>query len=160
MAKGGMRQCSGIVVAMKGKPPLWYTVQAILGWMLEESILVAVVLWLLPRFNVNLPLWVLGILVVALAVYSYVMYRVGRLTFLMRPKVAAEAIIGNEGKVTKRLAPEGYVKVQGVLWKATCSESELEVGDEVVVVGIEGLRLIVRLKEKAVKTFELRNHKN
>jgi membrane-bound serine protease (ClpP class) len=128
--------------------------------MLEESILVAVVLWLLPRFNVNLPLWVLGILVVALAVYSYVMYRVGRLTFLMRPKVAAEAIIGNEGKVTKRLAPEGYVKVQGVLWKATCSESELEVGDEVVVVGIEGLRLIVRLKEKAVKTFELRNHKN
>ena len=145
---------------MKPKPPLWYTVQAILGWMLEESILVAVVLWLLPRFNVNLPLWVLGILVVALAVYSYVMYRVGRLTFLMRPKVAAEAIIGNEGKVTKRLAPEGYVKVQGVLWKATCGESELEVGDEVVVVGIEGLRLIVRLKEKAVKTFELRNHKN
>jgi membrane-bound serine protease (ClpP class) len=145
---------------MKSKPPLWYTVQAILGWMLEESILVAVVLWLLPRFNVSLPLWVLGILVVALAVYSYVMYRIGRLTFLMRPKVAAEAIIGNEGKVTKRLAPEGYVKVQGVLWKATCSESELEVGDEVVVAGIEGLRLLVRPKGKAVKTFESGNHKH
>jgi len=135
-------------------------VQTILGWMLEESILVVVVLWLLPRFNVNLPLWVLGILMVALAVYSSVMYRIGKLTFLMKPKVAAEAIIGNEGKVTKRLAPEGYVKVQGVLWKATCSESELEVGDEVLVVGIEGLRLLVRPKEKTVKTFEPGNHKH
>ncbi|MCJ7654681.1 MAG: NfeD family protein [Dehalococcoidia bacterium] len=131
---------------MKTKPPLWYTAQAILGWMLEEAILVAAVLWLLPQFNVNLPLWVLAILMVALAIYSYIMYRVGRSTFLIRPKVAAEAIIGNEGKVTKRLAPEGYVKVQGVLWKATCVESELEVDDEVVVVGIEGLRLIVTPK--------------
>jgi len=136
---------------MKTKPPLWYTAQAILGWMLEEAILVAVVLWLLPQFNVNLPLWVLGILIVALAIYSYIMYRVGRSTFLIRPKVAAEAIIGDEGKVTKRLAPEGYVKVQGVLWKATCVESELEVDDEVVVVGIEGLRLIVSPKVRTVQ---------
>jgi membrane-bound serine protease (ClpP class) len=136
---------------MKTKPPLWYTVQAVLGWMLEEAILVAVVLWLLPQFNVNLPLWALAILMVALAVYSYTMYRVGRSTFLIRPKVAAEAVIGNGGKVTKRLAPEGYVKVQGVLWKAICDEAELEIGDEVVVVGIEGLRLIVSPKGGTVQ---------
>jgi membrane protein implicated in regulation of membrane protease activity len=114
--------------------------------MLEEVILVAVVLWLLPLFNINIPLWVLGILMVALAVYSYTMYRVGVPTFLMKPKVAAETIIGNDGKVTKRLDPEGYVKVQGVLWKAKCIESELEVGDDVVVVDISGLRLIVSPK--------------
>jgi membrane-bound serine protease (ClpP class) len=136
---------------MKTKPPLWYTVQAVLGWMLEEAILVAVVLWLLPQFNVNLPLWALAILMVALAVYSYTMYRVGRSTFLIRPKVAAEAVIGDGGKVTKRLAPEGYVKVQGVLWKAICDEAELEIGDEVVVVGIEGLRLIVSPKGGTVQ---------
>jgi membrane-bound serine protease (ClpP class) len=136
---------------MKTKPPLWYTVQAVLGWMLEEAILVAVVLWLLPQCNVNLPLWALAILMVALAVYSYTMYRVGRSTFLIRPKVAAEAVIGNGGKVTKRLAPEGYVKVQGVLWKAICDEAELEIGDEVVVVGIEGLRLIVSPKGGTVQ---------
>jgi len=145
---------------MKSKPPLWYTVQAILGWMLEEAVLVIIVLRLLPYLNIHIPLWGLIILMVALAVYSHVMYRVGKPTFLMRPKVAAEAIIGNEGKVTKRLAPEGYVKVQGVLWKATCSESELEVGDEVEVVGIEGLRLLIRPKGKAVKTFESGNHKH
>jgi membrane protein implicated in regulation of membrane protease activity len=136
---------------MKTKPPIWYTVQAILGWMLEEAILVAVVLWLLPLFNINIPLWGLAILMVALAVYSYVMYRVGSPTFLMKPKVAAETIIGNDGKVTRRLAPEGYVKVQGVLWKATCVESELEVGDDVVVVDINGLRLIVSPKGRTAQ---------
>jgi membrane protein implicated in regulation of membrane protease activity len=136
---------------MRSRPPIWYTVQAILGWMLEEAILVAVVMWLLPILNVNIPLWVLGILMVALAVYSCVMYRVGAPTFLMKPKVAAETIIGNDGKVTRRLAPEGYVKVQGVLWKATCLESELEVGDDVVVVGINGLRLIVCPKERTAQ---------
>lgn len=135
---------------MKDKPPLWYTVQAILGWMIEEAILAAVVLWLLPLFDINIPLWGIAILMAALAVYSYIMYRVGKSTFLIRPKVAAENIIGDEGTVTKRLAPGGYVKVQGVLWKATCDEAELEIDDEVVVVGIEGLRLIVSPKVRAV----------
>lgn len=144
---------------MRNKPPIWYKVQAILGWMLEEAILVAIVLWLLPHFDINLPLWALGILMAALAIYSYVMYRVGKPTFLLKPRVAAETIIGNEGKVTKWLAPEGYVKVQGVLWKATCNEAELEIGDEVVVVDIEGLKLLVSPKEKAVKTCEPRNTK-
>jgi len=135
------------VPEMKPKPPLWYTMQAILGWMIEEAILAAVVLWLLPLFNINIPLWGLGILMVALTVHSYIMYRIGRPTFFIKPKVSAETIIGDEGKVTKRLAPEGYVKVRGVLWKATCAESELEVGDEIVVVNIEGLRLIVSPKK-------------
>ena len=135
---------------MKDRPPLWYTVQAILGWMIEEAILVAVVLWLLPLFNINVPLWGLAILMAGLAVHSFNMYRVGRPTFLIKPKVAAENIIGDEGTVTKRLAPEGYVKVKGVLWKAMCEEAELEIGDDVVVVGIERLKLIVSPKVGAV----------
>ena len=132
---------------MKTRPPLWYTLQAVLSWILEEILLAAVVLWLLPHFfNINMPLWGLAILMLALAVYSGVMYRVGRQTFYIRPKVAADNIIGSEGRVTKPLAPDGYVKVQGVLWKAICNESELGVGDEVEVVGIEGLKLIVKPK--------------
>jgi membrane protein implicated in regulation of membrane protease activity len=132
---------------MKTRPPLWYTLQAVLSWMLEEILLVATVLWLLPHFfNIDIPLWGLAILMAALAIYSGVMYRVGRQTFFIRPKVAADNIIGSEGRVTKPLAPEGYVKVRGVLWKAICNESELGVGDEVEVIGIEGLRLIVKPK--------------
>lgn len=135
---------------MKTRPPWWYTLQAVLSSILEEILLAVAVLWLLPHFfNVNIPLWGLAILMTALAIYSGVMYRVGRQTFFIRPKVAAENIIGSEGIVTRPLAPEGYIKVQGVLWKAICSESELGVGDEVEVVGMEGLRLIVKPKKKS-----------
>jgi len=133
---------------MKSRPPLWYTLQAVLSWVLEEILLAAIVLWLLPHFfNINMPLWGLAILMLALAAYSGFMYRVGRQTFFIRPKVAAENIIGSEGTVTKPLAPEGYVKVQGVLWKAICNDLELGVGDEVEVVGMEGLRLVVKPKK-------------
>ncbi|MGB8707005.1 MAG: NfeD family protein [Dehalococcoidia bacterium] len=132
---------------MKTRPPLWYTLQAVLSWMLEEILLAAFVLWLLPHFNVNIPLWGLAIMMIALAIYSGVMYRIGRQTFFIRPKVAAGNLIGSEGRVTSPLAPDGYVKVQGVLWKAICNESELGVGDEVEVIGMEGLRLIVKPKK-------------
>ncbi len=130
---------------MKSRPPLWYTLQAVLSWILEEILLVVIVLWLLPHFfNINIPLWGLAILIIGLAAYSGVMYRVGRQTFFIKPRVATENIIGSQGTVTKPLAPEGYVKVQGVLWKAKCNESELAEGQEVEVIGLEGLRLVVK----------------
>lgn len=132
---------------MKTGPPLWYTLQAVLSWIVEEILLAAIVLWLLPHFfNINIPLWVLAILMIGLAAVSATMYRFGRTTFFIKPKVAADNIIGSEGTVTKPLAPEGYVKVQGVLWKAICPGLELDVGDSVEVIGVEGLRLLVRPK--------------
>jgi len=137
---------------MSTKPPLWYTVQAIIGTLIEEAALVAIVLWVLPHFGVHIPHWGLATLMVGLAIVSYVTYLLGRPTFFLRPRVAPEAIIGSEGKVIRALAPEGYVKVQGVLWKAICAETALEAGDEVVVVGIDRIKLIVCRKEKPTLT--------
>jgi membrane protein implicated in regulation of membrane protease activity len=132
---------------MKNRPPMWYTLQAVFSWMLEEILLVAVVLWLLPRFfNIDIPWWGLVILMAGLATYSGIMYRVGRHTFFIMPKVAPENIIGSEGTVTRPLKPEGRVKVQGVLWKAVSDGQELGAGDEVEVIGMEGLKLVVRAK--------------
>jgi membrane protein implicated in regulation of membrane protease activity len=146
--KDGMARSRGGANQMKSRPPLWYTLQTVLSWILEEILLAAAILWLLPHFfDINMPLWGLAILMVALAVYSGVMYRVGRQTFFIKPKMAADNIIGSEGTVTRPLEPEGYIKVQGVLWKAICNESRLGVGDEVEVVGMEGLRLIVKPKK-------------
>jgi membrane-bound serine protease (ClpP class) len=135
---------------MGTKPPLWYTVQAIVGTIFEEVVLVVIVLWVLPYFDIHIPMWGLVVLMVGVGILSYVTYRIGRPTFFLRPRVAPETIIGNEGRVVRPLAPEGYVKVQGVLWKAVCAERELEAGDEVVVVGINRLKLIVCPKGKNI----------
>ena len=131
---------------MKSTPPLWYVVQSILGALSEQALLVAVVLWLLPRFDIRMPLWLLAMMMLALAVHSYMMYRAGKVTFSLKPKVAFENIVGAEGVVTSWQGSEGYIKVQGVLWKARCPEHELKPGDKVVVTTIERLRLVVAPK--------------
>jgi len=136
---------------MKAITPLWYAVYSVISTILQEIAIVAIVLWVLPDFNIHVPLWGLVILVVAFAVYAYVTYRLGRMALILKPMVAPETIIGNQGKVVRPLNPEGYVKIQGVLWKASCVESELEVGDEVVVVEIDRLKLIVCRKEGALR---------
>jgi len=133
---------------MKTKSVLWYTIYSIISTILEEVALAAIVLWGLPYFNIHIPWWGLAMLMIALAVYSYIAYRIGKPTLTMKPLVSLETMIGSEGKVVTPLAPEGYVKVKGELWKASSTESELEVGDEVVVVGIDGLKLIVSGKER------------
>ena len=121
-----------------------------MGTIFEETVLVVMVLLVLPQFNIHIPLWGLVLLMVALAIVGYVSYRIGKPTFFLRLRVAPEAIIGHEGRVVRSLTPEGCVKVQGVLWKATCAEAELEAGDEVVVVGIDRLKLIVCPKGKNI----------
>lgn len=133
---------------MKTKSVLWYTIYSIISTILEEVALAAIVLWGLPYFNIHIPWWGLAMLMIALAAYSYIAYRIGKPTLTMKPLVSLETMIGSEGKVVTPLAPEGYVKVKGELWKASSTESELEVGDEVVVVGIDGLKLIVNRKER------------
>ncbi|MBM3167142.1 MAG: hypothetical protein FJZ94_06825 [Chloroflexi bacterium] len=131
---------------VKNRPPLWYTIQAILGTLVEEATLLIIVLWVLPAFGIRAPLWVLAILMLALAALSYVRYRLGRTTFFLPRREYVESLVGCEGVVTRSLNPEGYVKIQGVLWKATCAEGYLEAGTEVMVHAVDGLKLLVTPK--------------
>lgn len=128
---------------MKAKSLLWYTVVITI---LKEAALIVIVLWGLPQLGINVPLWGLIVLAIALATYSYISYRLCKPTIVRKPTVAPETIIGSEGTVVTPLAPEGYVKIRGELWKALSTESKLEVGSEIVVVGVDRLRLLVTPK--------------
>jgi membrane protein implicated in regulation of membrane protease activity len=65
-----------------------------------------------------------------------------RLARRWRPKTGAEAMIGMRAEVISALHPRGQVHVNGELWEAT-SPAGAEVGETVVVQGMEGLTLIV-----------------
>ncbi|MEM1659039.1 MAG: NfeD family protein [Candidatus Jordarchaeales archaeon] len=72
---------------------------------------------------------------------SYKAYEAKRL----RDKVGIDSIVGERGVAKTELKPKGVVNVKGELWSAvTESGEQVAEGEEVEVVGYEGITLIVR----------------
>jgi membrane protein implicated in regulation of membrane protease activity len=59
-----------------------------------------------------------------------------------RASVGAEALVGRTARVVRPCRPLGYVRLDGELWEARC-EAGADRGDEVSVVGLDGLTLVV-----------------
>ena len=117
---------------------------AIISTMLEETALVAVVLWGLPQLGIHIPLPALIALMVAWAAFAVITYRLGSRALRRKPVIDLLPMVGNKGKVVSRLDPEGLVRIKGELWKAKSAGGRMDTGEEVTVVGQEGLKLIVR----------------
>lgn len=67
-----------------------------------------------------------------------------------RPTTGIEGMLGLQGEVRKKLDPVGEVFVHGELWKAESIEGPIDVGEQVEVVRLSGLRLIVRRLKRQV----------
>jgi len=123
---------------MKGRK---FTAYAIITDLLEEAALVAVVLWLLPGLGINISLWGLILLMIALGAYSCMTYRLSKKALDKKPIISPD--IGSRGKVTIPLTPNGYVRIGSERWKASSIDSTIDTGGEVIVIGIEGMTLLV-----------------
>jgi membrane protein implicated in regulation of membrane protease activity len=126
----------------QSKTVFGYTIYAIIGTILELTVLLTVLLWVLPLFNIYITWWILAILLaieLGISIFTYIM---GRRALSKKLMYGPDAIIGSEGVVATAFNPTGYVKIRGELWKASC-QSSLKVGDEVVVTEMEGLKLMV-----------------
>jgi membrane protein implicated in regulation of membrane protease activity len=126
-----------------------YKVLTIATTLFEEAALVAVVLWLLPRFAINIPLWGLILMMIALGVYNYINYRLSKNALVKKPMISLD--IGSQGRTTTPISPKGYVRVNGELWQAS-SSSTIDAGEEIVIVGIEGMTLLISPIEKDNRT--------
>ena len=116
----------------------------IISTLLEEVALVAIVLWALPQIGVHIPLPGLIALMVVWLAYSVVTYRMGSRALMRKQLVGLPDMIGGEGKVVSPLAPEGLVRIKGELWVAKLASGEMKPDGEVIVVGQDGLKLVVR----------------
>ena len=122
-----------------------YTVLTITTTLLEETALVAVVLWLLPRVAINIPLWGLIIMMIALGVYNYINYRLSKKALVKKPMISPG--IGSRGRTTPPISPTGYVRVNGELWRAS-SSATIGAGEEIAVAGMEEMTLLISPIEK------------
>lgn len=130
----------------KDKSARWHTIYSIISTVIEEAAIAALIIWVLPLFSINIPLWGLILILIGFAIFSYVSYRIGHPTISFHEVSAPESIIGSEGIVESDLTPEGYVRVVGELWKATANGNYVSKGTVVIVTAIEGLRISVRRK--------------
>lgn len=112
---------------------------------LELLAVYAVWRWLLPDFDIELPFFLL-----VLAMVAWVSFSIFRFVLATRALRAPEtpglpSPIGSVGRVQTPLSPQGTVRIKGETWPAILVEGErAEVGDEVTVMDMDGLRLSVR----------------
>jgi len=102
------------------------------GWIAVAGALAALA-WLFA-----LPGWILPLGVAVVVAKDLAMYRVVRDTLQPPPGLA-----GARGRAVERLAPTGYVKIGGELWRAETTGPAIQAGAEVVVRAVDGLTLRV-----------------
>jgi membrane-bound serine protease (ClpP class) len=97
-------------------------------------------------FRVNVPL-VIGTAIVTAGTFLVI---VGFAIRAQRTpiRMGRESLAGRVGVVRERLSPEGSVQMEGELWTAESDDgSTIEVGGRVVVVRVQGLKLIVHQQQ-------------
>ena len=125
-------------MSMKG-----YVIFNIATGLLKGAVLAVIVLWLLPLWGITIPIWGRILIVIAFLCYEIVTFRLGRRAFERKPVIWAEAMVGRCGKATTPLTPRGYVQVDGELWRALSSDTDINEGDDIVVVELDRLTLRV-----------------
>ena len=120
-----------------------YTTLTIVISVLEAVAVVAIVLWLLPQWGIKIPVWGLILIMLAFGIYQGVTYRLGRRALCRKPVVSLEAMVGRYGEATTPLTPDGYVQLDGELWRGLSTGPNIHEGDKIVVVEVKGLTLFV-----------------
>lgn len=94
--------------------------------------------------------WVIAVVVsVIVGFFAFVIQAVVR-TQRGRQPTGADGMIGMRAIVKTPLEPTGTVLAHGELWEATINEGRAEIGEEVIITGVQGLKLSVTRKEEEV----------
>ena len=117
---------------------------AIVSTILEEIALVVLWKWGLPQLGIQVPLYVLIVVMSAWAIYAVTTFCIVTRTINRKVLVGLPSMVGSRGKVASPLALEGLVRIKSELWSAKSLDDNIDKGEKITVVGQDGLKLIVR----------------
>ena len=117
---------------------------AITSTLAVEAALVVIWRWVLPEMEIEIPLAVLIAVMVGWAIFAVLDFWFGTHTLKKQALVGLPTMIGSKGKTVSPLVPDGLVNIKSELWGAESTEGDIAKGEEVTVIGQEGLKLIVR----------------
>jgi membrane-bound serine protease (ClpP class) len=115
------------------------------GLLIDAAVLAALMEWW------NLPSWAAAAIFALLVAKDFVLYPFLRVGYETREASGMARLLGEQGVVKQRLDPEGYVLVNGELWKARPGGhgDPLEPGTRVRVTAHEGMLLVVEAVPRA-----------
>lgn len=120
---------------------------------LPGTVLLVVALILARRW-VDIPAWLFWGLIVLWVGKDVVLFPFVRRAY--EPQEDGNPLVGARGVAAERLAPSGFIRIGGELWKAEAAEGHraIEPGDAVEVRDSRGLTLIVEPYEERVREEE------
>ncbi len=122
---------------------------AIVSTSLEETAIWAIWRWVLPDFGIEFPYQILIAVMVAWLGFSVWLFLLTTRTLKRHGQVGLPSMVGSRGMVTSTLSPEGMIKIRGEFWGAVSEGEDIAIGEEVLVVGEDGLRLSVKKTNSA-----------
>jgi len=119
-------------------------VVAIISMAAEQAAIWAVWRYLLPELGITLDVWILVVIMAGWLILGVWLFIFTTRILKQQATVGLPSMVGSRGKAAGRLAPEGMVKIRGELWSARSDEGDIESGENILVTGEDGLKLLVR----------------
>ena len=127
---------------MKRKVRDWLKILVLL---LDEAAVLLVVILVLRLLGVRIPLPITIVIALLIGTLVFVTHRAIIPSFHRKPVTGSEGMVGVQGSVVKSLTPVGTITVNGEYWRAK-SVDDIEVDEDVVILGLDGLTLKVKRK--------------
>jgi membrane protein implicated in regulation of membrane protease activity len=121
-------------------PWLRYLLFQIPGWIITAAVLGSLWHW---QF---IPKWLAVVGFLGWLLKDLLLYPFLRLAYETDIKTGSAALVGARGIAEQDLAPHGYIRVRGELWRAVASPPDrvVSAGTEVEIVDADRMRLSVR----------------
>ena len=116
---------------------------AIITTLLDEALVVFIMLWVLPQFDINVPVPVIITVVIIYAAFCVFLYIYGTRVLKKQPVMGFTDMIGMKGEAATDLSPDGMVKIKGEIWRAKSAKGDIKNGMDILVIDQKRLLLIV-----------------
>jgi membrane-bound ClpP family serine protease len=114
--------------------------------LIDEAIILFLVYFVLSLFDIEMPLWLIITLVLALSALTFVMYR----ALTKKPLLGFESMIGKSGITVGPIERKGTIRIGNELWQSATDQEVIETGVEVIVTGQTGLKLNIQKKKRKI----------
>ncbi len=112
--------------------------------LVDEALIILVLFFVLSRFGIEMPLWLIITLVLIFSLITYVIYH----TLKKKPLLGFDNMIGKSGMTVNQIARKGTIRIDRELWHAETDSENIEAGEEGTVIGQTGLKLTVIKKPR------------